>query len=275
MKTNNWLKRILAPSLLVAAAVFISGCSPSPEEAIEPHKADAKTQLERLTAVLDHCRELPPIEEDSPPEVEGVVFVDRHDRPTGNARTIWLDAHDGREDYQESIKSYSTIPHWWYETEAAISEVPDHLSKDGIERLLKEFEYLKETEYVLVIKTLEYAKPVYNAAEDNYNLGGMRGEAHLYRLSDAEHLGAVEFIAHNQSIGVGIIDLGLVSEDPESNVQSLKDRLYGCIHEFAQATLARETEGVDSIYEIIDGGAFLPDTIKNKVTEAENESESE
>ena len=103
----------------------------------------------------------------------------------------------------------------------------------------------------------------------------MTGEAHLYHLKDNKHLGAITYTAYNNPIGPGMLDFGITSEDPENNIRYLKDRLYGYIHEFAQANLAKQSQGVDSIHELVEGGPWIPDTLKNKVIEAENKDENE
>ena len=263
------LGRWLVPPVILGFA-FIGGCGPSLEDITAPHEEEGRAQIERLERVLDHCRELEPISEDSPPEVEGVVFADYFDRPNGNARTLWLDAYDGSEDYADPIKSgYTSESNWWHNTAAALSDDPPDFSERHFKELDAEFEFLNETEYALVIKTKEYSAPKvdedppYESDNTFYNLGAMSGEAHLYRLEDGEHLGAVLIVAVGQTIGVGMIDFAISSDDPEENILSLKQRLFGNVHEFAEATLAKRAKGIDSLFEL-EENAFLADRVTKR-----------
>lgn len=267
-------------SLIVTTLALLGGCGPSLEDVVAPHADEARAQLEKLETVLDHCRALEPIEEDAPPKVEGVVFADSHERPHGNARVIWLDAYDGKEDYAEPIESgYTRDANWWHQTAAALSSEPPAFTDGELERLGEQFEYLNETEYVLIVKTREYEapkvteEPPFESEDPFYNLGAMAGEAHLYRLRDGEHLGAVQFAAYGQQIGVGMLDLGITSDDPAANITSLKQRLFGDIHDFAQATLAKRAEGVDSVFELEETGPWLADKVSRRSWDGDDQSD--
>lgn len=264
-------QRTFVTSILLATLAVLPACGPSLEDVVAPHAAEARAQLDRLKVVLDHCRALEPIEKDAPPEVEGVVFADSYERLHGNARVLWLDAYDGKEDYAAAIESgYADEANWWHRTAAALSDAPPAFTEGEMERLNDEFAYLNETEYVLVVKTREYKapqlseNPLYESDEPFYDLGAMSGEAHLYRLSDGEHLGAVLFTAYGQVLGAGMFDVGLLSEDPEENIISLKKRLFGDIHDFAQATLAKRADGIDSVFELKENGPFLADEVQRR-----------
>jgi hypothetical protein len=248
--------------LLIPLGCFAAGCGPSAKDVIAERGPAARTQLAALTQVLDDCQALAPLDQDAvPAKVEGVVFADHNDRPDGNARTIWLQAQREPDKYLDPLDwSYRERDDWWRTTSQALSaQPPPFTEKHDVEKLKKAFDALAGTKYVLVIKTLEYKAPHWTTSP-LYDAGSLRGEAHLYRLADGERLGGILFTAVGYT-GVGGIGLGIDPRKPEAAVRSLTESLYANIQEFAEARLASRVAGVDSLYEIKEGGFMEPPAV--------------
>jgi hypothetical protein len=237
--------------LLIPLAVLVTGCGPSLKDVLAEHGPATRGQSAALTKVLENCQALAPLKQDTlPAKLQDVVFAHHHDRPGGNARTIWLEAKREPEKYLEPLDwSYLQRDDWWRTTAQALSDDPPSFSKKEIKALQKAFDALAGTKYVLVIKTIEYKAPRHLGG-DRFFIGAMRGEAHLYRLADGEYLGGMTFEAFGQVIGYAGVDFTLDPKNPEASVRVLAARLYDNIHEYAEANLASRVAGVDSLYEI-------------------------
>src|SRR5262245_17147508 len=106
---------------LVLVALLITGCGAKLQDITAKHGATARTELAKLNTVLDHCRALAPLKQEKLPEnLPGVVFADPLDRPQGNARTIWLQAHDDPAIVLDPVHgSYRKGDNWWWNTSQA------------------------------------------------------------------------------------------------------------------------------------------------------------
>jgi hypothetical protein len=249
---------------------LLAACGPSLDDVLTEHGEAGRARLARLDRVLEACRTSGRLEVDVLPEsLPGVVFHDPHDRPDGNARTLWLDAHDDPATWLDPLHpSYRAYEDWWRRTEAALSSSPPDLDRRGLERLVESFGALAATDYVLVVRTHEYTAPRHLPDTDRYTMGKMSGEAHLHRLADGERLASILFEAYGQVIGAAGFDFALGSSDPAENVLSLKERLYGTIRDFAEARLAGRVPGVEAEHEIVEGGPFeTPKLRRREATE--------
>ena len=226
-----------------------------------------RRQLSSLEQVLDHCRLLGPLDRDEPPRgTRGVTFAGPKSRPGGNARSIWLQAHDDPIAYLEPVgPEYTGFDRWWWDASEALHDREQKFSRDELESLQGDFDALAATEYVLVIKTVEYLPPRHIGDFGRLDPGKFRGEAHLYRLADAEHLGAVRFTAVGET-GSGP-DHGVFDLNPypvEESARVLADRFYAKIHEYARAQLASRSESIDANLVIERGGPDMPPRIPRR-----------
>lgn len=230
----------------------VVSCGPSVGDIADAHRNAAEKKLASLEAVLGNCRKQPPLAGDAhtlPAELPGIVVADHHDRPSGNTRVIWIAGHDDPELTQGFNWSYLEADGWWRQSTAALSATPPaDLSKGDLERLANHFRALADTQYVIVVRTSEYTAPEL-VDGDKYRLGSFQGEAHLYRLDDRKHLGAMPFAGRDRAEFSGLLFAG--GDDPQQNLIDLRQRIYSKILEFAQAHLAAKVKGVDSIYEIV------------------------
>lgn len=247
--------------------LLLCGCGPSPQQQAETillhHGQTARQQLGRLTVVLDHCRQLPALaDEDLPERLDGVCFASDGKR-IANARTLWLDAYDGGTDNAEPY-GLSSVDRWWSRPAGAIAGPLAISTQYEADSLSSDILALAATQYVLVLRTVEYHSPRQIGSGTMFNFGAVRAEGHLYDLASGRRLGGMLFNAYGQIIGPLGLDLTIDGSDPQRAVQQIRQRLYQNTHEFAQGHLALRVAGVSSPWEVEVKGPFLADELRLK-----------
>lgn len=238
---------------LTGILVSISGCGPSLEGLRQEHGEQAERQLSQIEMIVADAEKRPPVTKSFlDPAVKGFTFgrqANDYRQDPGNAQTLLIDAWQERDKPFVKGDDPPVCGHWWFFPHRSRSATAEQLTKDDLKQLERDFRILIGTEYVVVIKTREFVAPEHTFGT-SYSLGRLKADAHLYRLEDASHLGAVNFTAHTPVIGVMGMDLTISGKDQKKTIRELIRRTQDEAHEMAQAKFGELSGKIKTRYKI-------------------------
>lgn len=238
---------------LIGILVATSGCGRSLTALREEHGEQARRQLSQIEKIVADAEKRDPVMKDFvDPSVEGIEFarqVNDYRQEPGNAQTLLVETWKSRNNPPGKDARPPVCSHWWYFPYRSQSADEDQFSGDDLKKLERDFRILNGAKYVVVIKTRRFVPPRHTFGT-SYSLGRLEADAHLYRLHDAKHLGAVRFTAHTSVVGGMGLDFSIAGKDKEKDVIELTRRTYEEAHEMAQARFGELSGEIKSQFQI-------------------------